>query len=269
MNLTNQLPLGKPGKCYVNVVNQRVVRLSGDIGQFTPILNEEQEIIALQGSELSYNIGQIIKPRARYPFKINHIMKVSSNYGVPSAYDLVYAKQNLSSIFAAPLLGGKRDLFLWDKNFINAFIATQDETDIIAMLYRFSGEPLFLKFEAALCSFRTFKYKLDTDPYHVLFVFDVPESSQSSYEHLVNSRYSEMDDLIKLKILEYHGFNMDGQTAKVLFKSASLKEELENKLDCIIPKENELHSALDMGQEVFNPDYYHTPKSIIERKRII
>jgi hypothetical protein len=59
---------------------------------------------------------------------------------------------------------------------------------------------------------------------------------------------------------------MDGQTARVLFKSQILKAELEEKLDCTIPAENELHSALDMAQERFDPQYYYTPKSIVERK---
>lgn len=268
MSPMNQLPLGKPGKVYLSTVNSRIVRLSGDVEQFTPSLNENGEIISLDGPQTSYSVDQVIKPKVRYPFKINHIHKIPNGFGGAIGYDFIYAKQNLSSIFAAPLLGGKRDLFLWDKNFINAFVETPDEANVIAMLYRFSGDPLFLKFESALASFRTFKYKLDTDPFHVLFVFDVPDGCKSSYEHLINSRYSEMDDFIKLKILEYHSFNMDGQTAKVLFKSDSLRSELEAKLDCTIPKSNELHSVLDMSQEKFNPDYYYTRKTIVERKTI-
>ena len=134
------------------------------------------------------------------------------------------------------------------------------------MLYRFSGDVLFLKFEAALCAFRTFKYKIDTDSSHVLFVFEVPETSQSAYDCLMRSEYSKIDDFLKLKILDYHGFNMDGQTARVLFKSQILKAELEEKLDCTIPPENELHSAFDMSVERFDPEYYYTPKSIVERK---
>jgi hypothetical protein len=267
MEIPNQLPLGRPGKTYLNTVNSRIVRLSGDVLQFTPILTEDKEIVELAGPEMSYKIGQVIKPKARYPFKINHIHKISNGVS-PIGYDFTYARQNLSSIFAAPLLGGRRDLFLWDKNFINAFIATPDDEDVIALLYRFSGEPLFLKFEAALEAFRTFKYKIDTDSYHVLFVFDVPDGAKSSYDHFINSRYSEIDDIVKLKILDYHSFTMDGQTAKVLFKSPSLREELQDKLNCTIPEGNELHSVLDMNQERFDPDYYHTPKSIIERKKI-
>ena len=263
------LPPGKPGKSFLTIVNARTVRLSGDIKQFKPIYNESNEIIKLEGEELDYHIGQVIRPRLKTPYKINIIQKLAAG-GDPNnpaqGYDLSVAKMNLSSIFAAPLLGGNRELFLWDKYFVNAFVETKDEKNIIAMLYRFSGDVLFLKFEAALCAFRTFKYKVDTDSSHVMFVFDVPETSQSAYERLMASEYSKMDDFLKLKILDYHKFSMDGQTARVLFKSDILKAELEEKLDCMIPQENELHSALDMTQERFDPEYYYTPKSIVERK---
>jgi hypothetical protein len=158
------------------------------------------------------------------------------------------------------MLGGRRELFYWDKLLVNAFCAIPYEDNIIALLYRFCGDAEFTRFEAALEQFRNFKYKIDTDPYHVLFVFDVPEETRASYEHFVNGRYSEIDDIVKLKILDYHGFNMDGSTAKILFKSPSLKKELEEQLDVTIPEENELHSPPKLNEETFDPELYHTSK---------
>jgi hypothetical protein len=262
------LPPGKPGKSFLTIVNARTVRLSGDIKQFKPVY-EGDDIISLDGEELSYSIGQLIKPKIRTPYKINIIQKLTAggNINLPAqGYDLSIAKTNLSSIFAAPLLGGNRELFLWDKYFINAFVETPDEQNVIALLYRFSADPLFLKFESALCAFRTFKYKIDTDSYHVMFVFDIPDASKRAYERLMAGEYSKMDDFLKLKILDYHGFSLDGQTARVLFKSEILRRELEAKLDCNIPDSNELHSIFDMTQERFNPEYYYTAKSVIENK---
>lgn len=262
------LPPGKPGKSFLIIVNARTVRLSGDIKQFKPIY-EEDDIVKLEGEEMSYSIGQLVRPKIRTPYKINVIQKLTAG-GDPNlpaqGYDLSIAKINLSSIFAAPLLGGNRELFLWDKYFINAFVETNEEKNVIALLYRFSGDALFLKFESALCAFRTFKYKVDTDSYHVMFVFDIPDTSKSAYERLMAGEYSKIDDFLKLKILDYHGFNMDGHTARVLFKSEILRKELEEKLDCSIPESNELHSIFDMTQERFDPDYYYTAKSVLENK---
>lgn len=262
------LPPGKPGKSFLTIVNGRTVRLSGDVKQFKPIY-EDGQIIRLEGEDMTYSLGQVIRPKARVPYKVNVIQKLSPG-GDPTlpaqGYDFSIARTNLSSIFVAPLLGGTRELFLWDKYFINAFIETQNEKNVIALLYRFSGDALFLKFESALCAFRTFKYKVDTDSYHVMFVFDIPDTSKSSYERLLAGEYSKIDDFLKLKILDYHGFSMDGQTARVLFKSEILRKELEERLDCSIPESNELHSVFDMTYERFYPDYYHTAKSVIEKK---
>ena len=60
----------------------------------------------------------------------------------------------------------------------------------------------------------------------------------------------------KLKILEFHGFDIDGQTGKILFQSESLRKELEIKLDVELPEDSELFSILNMDYEVFNPKLY-------------
>lgn len=258
------LPHGKPGKTYLTIQNARVVRVSGDVAQFT-VFKEDSGITKLVSEINSYEVGGYIKPKIKSTYKVNIISVLTDAYGRHIAYDLSVANLNLSSIFAAPMLGGKRDLFLWDTLFVNAFIGTPWDDDVIALLYRFSGDPLFLRFESALCAFRTFKYKIDTDPSHVLFVFSIPDGAKGSFEYLKNSQYSKIDDIVKLKILDYHAFSMDGQTARILFKSELLKKDLEDKLDCQIPAENELHSVLNMDLEIFNPDYYYTPKSVIEK----
>jgi hypothetical protein len=259
-------PIGKTGKIYLNAVNAKTVRVTGPgILDLSPTL-VNNEIVKLVSEDYTFSKEGIVRPKAKSPYKINVITKAINTNRSLLGYDLSLAQTNLSSIFAAPLLGGNRDLFLWDTQFVNAFIGTPEDQNVICLLYRFSPDNLFLKFENALQSFRTFKYKKDTDSYHVLFVFDVPEMSKSSYEKLVESEYSKMDDVIKLKILDYHKFSIDGHTGKVLFKSDNLRRDLEKQLDCTIPSENELHSKLRLDQEIFNPEYYYTPKSLVELK---
>jgi hypothetical protein len=263
--LNQQNQSGRLGKYYLNIQNPRTVRLSGQISQFIPEY-KDADIIMLAGEDATFSVGSILRPKPKTPYKVNIISRLFGSNGMVVGYDLSLAQLNLSSIFAAPMLGGNRKLFLWDSNFVNAFIGTKEDQDVICLLYRFSAEPLFYKFENALESFRTFKYKIDTDAYHTLYVFNIPETSKSSYEKFINSEYSKIDDIIKLKILDYHSFNMDGQTAKVLYKSNALKQELENKLDCSIPTEQELHSKIRPELEIFNEDYYYTPKNLLESR---
>ncbi len=249
------------GKITYTPVNGRTIRMTGSIADYSRVYDEDgKTITALVSGKLSHPIGSIVRGRTKNPYKVNIITPLYNAVNLLAGYDLSVAKATKSTIFLCPMLGGKRELFYWNNLLVNAFCAVPNDENVIALLYRFSGDALFTKFEHALESFEAFKYKIDTDPYHVLFVFEVPKHAQASYSHFVNGRYSEIDDIMKLKILDYHGFNMDGSTAKILFKSPSLKKELEEQLDVTIPDENELHSPPKLNEETFDPELYHTSK---------
>jgi len=235
----------------------RTVRLSGDLTKIHQV-EENGEIVKLYNDNgLEIKVGDTIYPRQKGPFKANHIKSVVTN-GRLVGYNLYTAFLTTSSTFVLPFLGVDRRWFMWNSLFVNCFIGTtaEDTKRVIALLYRFSGVPEFLKFETAMCAFRSFVKRYDPDPYHVMFVFDVPESATKSYEHFVNGKYSEIDDIWKLKILEFHGFDVDGMTGKILFQAESLRKEIENKLDVELPPGAELHSTPNLELEVFNPKYY-------------
>lgn len=249
------------GRIIFSPVNGRTIRMTGSVADYSRVYDEDgKTITALVNGKLSHPIGSIVRNRTKNPYKVNHITPLYNAVNLLAGYDLSVAKATKSTIFLCPMLGGKREMFYWEKLLVNAFIAVPGEDNVIALLYRFSGDATFAKFEHALGQFKAFKYRIDTDPYHVLFVFSVPEHAKSAYEHFVNGQYSEIDDIIKLKILDYHGFNMDGSTAKILFKSPSLKKDLEELLDVTIPDENELHSPPNLIEETFDPELYYTGK---------
>ncbi len=237
------------------VVNPRVVRLTGNLTDYRPEYNEEGDIVSLTCNDYCYKIGMILRPKPRYAFKVNHIIPQIKDKQI-LCYDLLYANRTRSSYFILPLLGGSRELFLWDKNLINAFVGTPYDDNCIALLFRFSGDVLFGKFEKALESFRSFRRRFDPDPYHVMFVFDLTEEMENSYLAFKEGKYSQMSDFYKLKIVSFHGTTMDDAMAKVLFKSPSLKQELEEQLDITLDDDAELHDKPNMETEIFNPEYY-------------
>lgn len=237
--------------------NGRTVRLSGNL---TDVHQQEEdgEIVKLYTADgMEITTGSTVYPRPKDPFRVN-IIRPLVFQGKMLGYHLYNAMLNSSSTFALPFLGVDRQWFMWDSLFINCFIGTnEDDTGrVIALLYRFSGDPQFLKFESALCAFRAFVKRYDPDPYHVMFVFNVPKSATKSYEHFINGRYSEIDDIWKLKILEFHGYDIDGMTGKILFQADSLRREIEEELDVELPPDAELYSIPNLDYEVFNPDYY-------------
>ena len=246
-------------------VSGRTVRLTGDLSKC-----EVEQIhgvivsITCKFPDCDYTVklGDTIRPRAKSPYRIN-VIKAHEELGKVKFYDLSVGRLTDSSIFVLPLMGMNRKLMLWDSLFVNAFIATEEDTDCIALLYRFSGEPAFSKFESALCSFRNFRKRVDPDPYHVLFVFDVPDDAKSSYNAYRDGKYSRIDDIWKLRILEFHDFDIDGHTGKILFQAPSLRSQLEEELDCQLPADAELHSKPNLDIEVFEQGYYTPRKKVI------
>ena len=219
---------------------------------------EGNEIVRLyrDSGSLEIKIGESVSYK-NTKHRVNIITHAKRGKTV-AAYDLKSSLLTASSTFALPFLGGNRKYMLWDSLFVNAFISTEEYDECIALLYRFSGDTLFTKFEAAMCAMPTFIKFVDVDKYHVLFIFDVPTSARKSYERFRNGQYSEIDDIWKLIILDYHGYDSNGKTGQILFKSPELKEELEKKLETTLSDDAELHSIPDMKYERFNIDYYRT-----------
>lgn len=247
--------------CGINliqtVVNPRVVRLTGNLTEYRPTYDDNGIITEINCGAISYKIGMVFKPKRGYAFKINHIIQHMQGANL-LCYDLAYTMRNKSSYFILPLLGGNRKLFLWDTNLINVFVGTPYDDNCIALLFRFTGDVLFAKFEKALESFRNFRRRMDPDPYHVMFIFDLTEEMENSYLAFKDGRYSEMSDFYKLKIVSFHEISMDSDISKILFKSPSLKQKLEEELDVTIHEDAELYDAPDMSVEIFNPEYYET-----------
>ena len=220
-------------------VNALTFKISGGTKVLIPH-ELENRIYSLEGpDDLNLSIGLTI------PIK-----------GIIS-YELSVAKRTKSSIYILPMLGGNRNLFLWNKLLLNTFIATHENDRCIALLYRFSADPLFLKFEKALCKFRNFKDKIDIDSYHVLFIFDIPEYHEHNYEKFINGKYSELQKLYKLNILEFHDQDISSQIGQILFRSEKRKHLLEKLLAASIPKDSELYSIMNIEEETFNPKVYN------------
>ena len=125
--------------------NGRTVRLSGDLTNCTANEDEHGDIIELicvyDDCDFTIKLGDT-GPTPKSPHRVNHIVPGYHDSRLV-CYDLINCHINTSSIFALPFLGGNRKLFMWDRLFINAFIGTPDDTDCIALLYRYSGESLF------------------------------------------------------------------------------------------------------------------------------
>lgn len=240
-------------KLRLQLINSRTLRLSD--AAYIPELNESREIVRLTKpkTNIEINVGRTVRYKDA-PYKVNIITQGRAGDTVV-CYDLQSSMLTTSSVFITPLLGFTRSELLWRTNLINTFLSTEQYDECIAILYRFSGQRSFLEFEDWVRQLPEFMAQVEVDYYQVLYVFSVPKHAKSNYRLIRQGKYSEIDDFAKLIILGFHGFDRNGQTGKILYKDASLREELERKLDFDLG-DAELHSVPDLKYERFNPNYY-------------
>ena len=229
-------------------------RISGGTKVLIAHKNSEGNIKALEGPEgLNLTVGLRTKIK-KLKYKINIIEEVWTNSTL--SYDLHIDRRTKSSIFLLPMFGGTRNLFMWNQLFMNCFLIKEEEKHYMQLLYRFSGDPLFLKFEQTLTKFKSFVRKEDPDDGFVLFTFRIPNRQQKNYEKFIKGQYSKFSKLYKMSLLEFHDYDVEGLIGQVIFKSKSRKVELEIKLGCSLPEGSELLSIVDREKETFNPEKY-------------
>ena len=240
-------------------INALSFRISGGTHLLTP--NKKNNIIqSLEGPDgLMFPLGLTLEIKKR-KYKVNLIKEILINK--VNYYTVSIAKRTKSSTFVMPMLGGHRDLYFWNKLFINCFIATEEDDDCIALLYRWSSDPVYIKFEKALSKFKYFKRRYDPNPDYVMFVFDIPKKHIRNYRKFINGKYSTFSQDYKFDILEFHDKELDDELGQILFKSEKRKKAMERKLDIKLPEDSELLSIIDIEQETYNPEIYNFKKLI-------
>jgi|TARA_R110000796_G_scaffold5683_16_gene20949 hypothetical protein len=234
-------------------INALTLRLVGGTTSIIPEM-EDGTIVSLKFSDgilLEKGTTTTIEKR---PYKINIFEKIFKNDKL--FYDVKVAERNKSSIFILPMLGGTKHLMMYDKLLMNAFIGSDQDENCIVLLYRFSRETIFYKFEQALKKFKNYRRSYDPTPYFVAFVFEIPKEHRKNMIKFKQGKYSKMQDIYKLKILEYHSLDIDSPIGHILFKAEKRRLELGEKLGVILPEDSELLSIMNKEDEILNPNYY-------------
>lgn len=130
----------------------------------------------------------------------------------------------------------------------------------IFLLYRFSGNRWFTSFEAILQDCDYFVTTYEPDKQDVMFVFDVPEKYQESYTAFKQSKYSQIQEKLKKRIVEFHGEQYTEKIVAVMYKHESmylawekkLNENLPSSQHVRIPRDQEASTVLDMSLEVYS-----------------
>ena len=214
----------------------------------------DNKILSLEASKkIIFETGEIVQIK-HFKYRIKYIER-KYRKGV-LYYELSMAKRTKSSIFIMPMLGGGRRLFFWTRLFLNCFIKTKEEDYCIALLYRWSDDPLFLKFERALSTFRDFKKVYDPSDDTILFVFDIPKAFKKDFKYFIKGKYSKLSYEYKLDILRFHNQSIDDEIGQVLYKHKDRKRQLEARLGTTLDENTELLSIINIEEETFKIEDY-------------
>mgnify|MGYP001398313839 FL=1 len=239
-------------------VNALTFRITGNTECLKPV-KKNGVIVALEGpNDLNITLGLTV-PIKKTKYKINIIEQVR-NSNSKLVYDISIAKRTKATTFVMPMLPGTRKLYFWSTFFVNCFIATPEDKDCIALLFRWSADTRYIKFEKILKEVKYFRRRYDPSPNYVMFVFDIPKGFRREYRAFMLGKYSKFSREYKLDILDFHGADINDEVGQIIFKSDKRRELLEKRLNADLPKESELLSIIDIEAETYNPDIYKLKK---------
>ena len=240
-------------------INALTFKITGNTLCLNPVMKNDI-IIALEGpEELKIQLGLTVEIK-KIKYKVNIIEKVGNSIDRTLKYHISLAKRTKSSVFIMPMLPGNKQLYFWNKLFVNCFIATEEEEDCIALLYRWSTDLRYIKFEKILTEFATFKRRYDPTSNYVMFIFDIPPGYKREFRAFKMGKYSKFSRDYKLDILEFHNADIQDEIGQILFKSEERKQLLETKLNAILPEDSELLSIITIEEEKFDPEIYKLKK---------
>jgi len=160
---------------------------------------------------------------------------------------------NKSYTYIQPLLSEYMEVR--KEGLINVFIGSTEYpkyTNNIFVLFRYSGELDFVRYEDYVETSPLFVAKYDPDKYHVMFIFRVPPRYQEVYDNFKKGQYSKFPKPYKALIFKYHNIiDSNHKVAKVLYKHIDLREDLEERLGTFLPEGSEVSSIPDPSLEVY------------------
>tara|TARA_R110000822_G_scaffold101204_1_gene227398 strand:+ start:850 stop:1596 length:747 start_codon:yes stop_codon:yes gene_type:complete len=244
----------KCDKIILNPINARTIKITGGTRSIKAHRHNDKIVSLEMPEDRMFTLGQTISVKKKR-YKINIIKQMF--IGDVVLYELIVAERTKSTLFVLPMLGGERKLYFYDNLLINCFIGIPDHEGCIALLYRWSGDPLFHKFERVLKEFSNYvtDYVVDKHSQLIMFVFDVPKKHIKNYKKFLTGKYSELTPEYKENMLKFHGLDITSQLGQIIFKSKKRKSKLENTLKVKLDNDAELFSILD-DKEIFNSKYY-------------
>ena len=154
-----------------------------------------------------------------------------------------------------PMLVEDKNLVFYNR-LVNCFIASEEYTDKIILVYRWDNGSLYSKFKEALKQFRNFIKLDDINNEFSIFTFDVPKKYLKDYQNFLDGKYSKFSDEYKQRVLNFNDSNKQSSLGQILYQDPKRRKRMERELGIELNKDSELLSIIDYKIETLNTEYY-------------
>ena len=207
-------------------------------GDITLVSFEGKQNITL-GDKISVKIGII---DSVYEVKMIIVEKKQQNVILFSSLP------NKTSTYLLPLLNKTKHQLKYDTYFVNAFL-TEDLREL-CLLYRFTGTKNYKEFEDSMLKEKLCVKHIDYDPYHVMYLFRIPDKFRDDIHFFLDGKYSMFSDTLKSSIFRFYGSSTETIIFQVIHKSKQLRELIERDLHVKLDEDMELASKPIPEQEI-------------------
>jgi len=171
---------------------------------------------------------------------------------------------NQTTKFILPMISseGMKNRFFVNKYFVGCYIGDTNKNkfnDKILLAYKFEPSITFIEFEKKLSKN---PYMLQGSDYDyeekdiVIYVFNVPKEHQEDYYLILDGKYSEISNILKLKILKFWNESEISMLYSILFKTEKIKKfwDSRNQNPILYCAENEYWYLPRLDNEIFDID---------------
>jgi len=237
------------------VINCRVLNvIASSAVEEIKVDNELSELIFTNGIKIS--IGSEVNVKNEF-YKVQSIKKAKPEDGV-TGYLLYTSVLNKTSMFILPMIGHDRAKFKWNSSFMNSFVEVEDSPNDLGdiyLWYRYLPSVDMEAFEDFIVSLPTYVDMSDIDKHHVLYKLSVPEAYLPDYKLIIEGKYSQISEITKKRILDFHSSTKERPLGKILYKTEARKKELEKQLGVELDDDAELHDLFYEKDETFYNKY--------------
>jgi len=168
-------------------------------------------------------------------------------------------KKTKSYTYILPMMA---DILMYKPQIANVFIKDKEYPQYdgkLFILYKYSGEREFIKYEEKLKSHPLYVNAYDPDTQHVMMVFNVPEKDKLNYFRFKDSQYSKFSEAYKKKVLSFHRISKEHPVFHVLYRTEVGYKSLEHIIGQPVPRNQEAGSLINLAAETYSNSNKETP----------